>query len=62
VDCLLEELSLDELRALDRLCLQWVFANKELTVVDANIEQLDGLVAHHKIKRELEKRIMPTEF
>ena len=59
---MLEELSLDELRALDRLCLQWVFANKDLTVAEATSDQLDGLVAHHKIKRELEKRIMPTEF
>ena len=59
---MLEELSLDELRALERLCQQWIFANKDMTMAEADENQLDGLVAHHKIKRELEKRIMPTEF
>ena len=53
---MIEELSTNELRALDSLCKQWIFANKDLTVAEADEEQLDGLVAYHKIKRELEKR------
>jgi len=62
VDCLLEELSTNELRALDCLCKQWIFAHKDLTVAEADENQLDGLVAYHKIKRELNKRTMPKEM
>jgi hypothetical protein len=62
VDCLLEELSTNELRALDCLCKQWIFTHKDLTVAEADENQLDGLVAYHKIKRELNKRTMPKEM
>ena len=61
VECLFEELSTNQLRALDCLCKQWIFANKDLTVAEANEGQIDALVSYHKIKRELDKRTMPTE-
>ena len=59
---MLEELSTKDLRALEGLCKHWIFANKDLTIANADEDQIDALVAYHKIKRELEKRIMPTEF
>ena len=59
---MLDELSLDELRAIDRVLLAWVFDHKDLTVVDASMDQIDVLVAHHKVKRALAKRCVATEF
>ena len=59
---MLDELSLDELRAIDRVLLAWVFDHKDLILSEASSEQIDVLVAHHKVKRALAKRCVATEF
>ena len=59
---MLEELSTENLRAIDGLMRDWVFRNSHVTVAEASPEQIDILVTYHKVKRVLAERCIADEF
>ena len=59
---MLEELSTENLRAIDGLMRDWIFRNRHVTVAEASPEQVDILVTYHKVKRVLAERCIADEF
>ena len=59
---MLEELSTENLRAIDGLMRDWVFKNRHVTVAESSPEQVDILVTYHKVKRALAERCIADEF
>jgi hypothetical protein len=58
---MLEELSTEDLQAINGLCNDWFFRNRELTIANASPEQIDILVTYNKVRRLLAERCIDDE-